>query len=449
MGYYKKKRYQFFKKIKRMSTLQFAMMLAFCALAGGASWGLLSGGELGRYLPASLQGAISGNAQPPVVAPESSVVAVAKPQADNRATIGVNKTRMLHKAISAEGIPIDGVALLNRQTGEVRIDFTPEATPEQQERARQIASNFQWGPTAEDAFSAAKAREDIVIYFSHERLVVLDPYMAVINEVLERKDFAKLADILGRLIDKGVISPGDYAVFVQVLAEQGIGLPSLPEPEPEPEPEPAPDPEPEPALDAPDVPEPASASEPVPETPDTVETPVPEEESQPEEEPAEPASQAIDQVQLLSETPAESVAPPVTEMIEGATSSLIHGVQHLASLDIAPNMTAAVSVSPELHGVPAALWQSMQIGSAFFHTTVTNATGTMVAAVRHGSASIYRGAEAVQQGMVHAAIAVGQGMAKAANMATASTASFTTPVSGGLLFIKDEAVHYGPYLLPW
>lgn len=56
----------------------------------------------------------------------------------------------LDQKIRDAGIPIDGVALIDSNTHETRIDFKQEATKDQKDQAQQIVDNFDWSEKAND-----------------------------------------------------------------------------------------------------------------------------------------------------------------------------------------------------------------------------------------------------------------------------------------------------------
>lgn len=56
----------------------------------------------------------------------------------------------LHEAIAAV-CPIDGVAIIDPETRQIRVDYRPEATPDQRKAAQVAIDSFDWSDVAQKA----------------------------------------------------------------------------------------------------------------------------------------------------------------------------------------------------------------------------------------------------------------------------------------------------------
>ena len=102
----------------------------------------------------------------------------------------------LHQQIAATGIPIVGVS---GSGPNVRIDFAPEATPQQRSQAAQIAAQFDWRPRQPRASAAILADIQALSPAESQKLIV----RLLRDRILEQPFWA---------IEQGVNVAGDEPV---------------------------------------------------------------------------------------------------------------------------------------------------------------------------------------------------------------------------------------------
>ncbi len=260
-----KKIISFLFKQQKFSSVLFGFI--FASLFSVILYTATTSGFMRLSLPALLSFLIASDTSS-LELPEDANTLSDNADADTRVS-GDNKLMKLDIEIRDAGIPIDGVALLDEVTHEIRIDFRPEATESQKSLARQIADNFNWTVTPEEKFNSAKARDKIIQAYSAQRLVAISPYITVINSLITQKDFEKLKLFMDDLFTQGKIEKDDYLVLANILIEQKISIkPNFDTAVLEPVIEPVPDPlaveEPAPIAEGPLIQEPAIQTEPEP-----------------------------------------------------------------------------------------------------------------------------------------------------------------------------------------